>query len=386
MIKFLRISSIYPAFLKEINNTIDRTENYNNILKTIFESKYSVSNFLSQELSKKNYECNEIIHNCSLIQNKWINEYGGTNKKKDILFEQIKFYDPDVLFLGDLKILKKLNIKTIKKVTNIKLVLCFHCAPFQKENLKEPINADAFITCTEGYKQKIKKNFKKDVLLMKHAFKPSDNDNFEIKETSRSIDVTFSGSLFLNHSLHLGRVKIIYDLMKKFKNNYIAVNFSKFFILEFIFLILKSIIKLKFFKDLKVFYKIIYIYLFCKKPIFGKNMHNVLKKTKILVNKHIEDTEYAGNMRLFESTGLGCLLMTDKKKDLEKLFVLDKEVVVFENSDDLISKINIYLSNKEKLLEIAKNGQKKTLSSHNYKNRVKQLDIFIKERISNEDI
>ena len=78
--------------------------------------------------------------------------------------------------------------------------------------------------------------------------------------------------------------------------------------------------------------------------------------------------------------------MFDKSFDLEKLFVLDKEVVVFENSDDLISKINIYLSNKEKLLEIAKNGQKKTLSSHNYKNRVKQLDIFIKERISNEDI
>ena len=110
-------------------------------------------------------------------------------------------------------------------------------------------------------------------------------------------------------------------------------------------------------------------------------MHNVLKKTKILINKHIEDTEFAGNMRLFEGTGLGCLLITDKKKGLEELFIPDKELVVFKNSIDLIDKLNFYLSNKEKLFKIAENGQKKTLLLHNYKNRVDQLDFFIKKKL-----
>ena len=50
-----------------------------------------------------------------------------------------------------------------------------------------------------------------------------------------------------------------------------------------------------------------------------------------MINKHIEDTEYAGNMRLFEGTGLGCLLITDYKKDLEKLFKIDEDVVIFDN-------------------------------------------------------
>ena len=166
MIKFLRISSIYPAFLKKIDNTINKTENYNNILKSIFESKYSVSNFLSEELSKRNYECHEIIHNYNFIQNKWINEYGNINKKENVLLQQIKFYNPDVLFLGDLKILKKINIKMIKRITSVKIVLCFHCAPFSKDNLKELIHADAFVTCTEGYKKKIQENINKDVILM----------------------------------------------------------------------------------------------------------------------------------------------------------------------------------------------------------------------------
>ncbi len=385
MIKFLRISSIYPSFLKKIDNSINKSEDYNNILKSIFDLKYSVSNYLSEELSKRNYECNEIIHNYDLIQNKWIKEYGNIQNEENTLVQQIKFYNPDVLFLGDLKILKKIDIKMIKKVTNIKMVLCFHCAPFSKENLKELSYADAFVTCTQGYKKKIQENINKDVLLMKHAFKTYNDKNIEVEKLSRTIDVTFIGSLFLSHGLHLGRVEIIYELIKNFKNNYIAINFSKFFILEFLFIILKSLIKFNFLKEMKVFYKIIYILIFCKKPVFGKNMHNVLKKTKILINKHIEDTEFAGNMRLFEGTGLGCLLITDKKKGLEELFIPDKELVVFKNSIDLIDKLKFYLSNKEKLSKIAENGQKKTLLFHNYKNRVDQLDFFIKTKINYKD-
>ena len=386
MIKFLRISSIYPAFLKKIDKTINKKDNYNIILKSIFDTKYSVSDFLSEELSKRNYECNEIIYNYNLIQNKWINEYGNNHKKEDVLLQQIKFYNPDVLFLGDLKLLKKINIEIIKKITNVKMVLCFHCAPFSKDNLKDLINVDVLVTCTEGYKNKIQEIIKKDVLLMKHAFKTYKDNNLEGAKMQRPIDVTFIGSLFLSHDLHLGRVEIIYQLIKNFKNNYIAINFSKFFILEFLFVILKSIIKLNFFKEIKVFYKIIYILFFCKEPVFGKNMHNILKKTKILINKHIEDTEFAGNMRLFEGTGLGCLLITDKKKGLEELFIPNKELIVFENSIDLIDKLKFYLSNKEKLSKIAQNGQNKTLSFHNYKNRVDLLDDCIKKRVKNENI
>ena len=53
MIKFLRISSIYSGFLKNISEQIKKDDSYEKILKNVFEIKYSVSNNISKELNKK---------------------------------------------------------------------------------------------------------------------------------------------------------------------------------------------------------------------------------------------------------------------------------------------------------------------------------------------
>ena len=50
-------------------------------------------------------------------------------------------------------------------------------------------------------------------------------------------------------------------------------------------------------------------------------------------------------MRLFEATGCGSMLITDYKKDLENLFVLDDEIIVFNSNDELFDLINYYLKN-----------------------------------------
>ena len=112
----------------------------------------------------------------------------------------------------------------------------------------------------------------------------------------------------------------------------------------------------------------------------------MLKNTKILINKHIEDTEYAGNMRLFEGTGLGCLLITDYKKDLEKLFNINKDIVIYASENQILEKINYYLNNNSIRISIAKSGYNKTKSYHNYLNRVNELDKFIKKKLKNENL
>ena len=120
----------------------------------------------------------------------------------------------------------------------------------------------------------------------------------------------------------------------------------------------------------------------CRKAVYGNDMLELLNKSKLLINSHIEDTRYAGNMRLFEGTGMGCLVLTDNKIGLDKLFKINKQIVVYKNLVDLTSKIVFYLKNKKKLLLVAKNGYKKTNSKHNYKNRVKILDKLIKKNIN----
>lgn len=378
MIKFLRISSIYPGFINTLNKKIDTNDDYENILNLIFKEKYSVSNYITEELSKKNYKCYEIIHNYKLLQNKWLDKYGKRDSD-EIILQQIRFYNPDVVFLGDVNLISKLIINELKNISNTKLVLCYHCAPFTNKQFEKLKHVDAIVTCTKGYKQKIINLINKDVLLMHHAYK---NDKIEVAdESQRNIDVSFIGSIFLNNSLHIGRVDIIYELIKKYKNNYIAINFSKYFFIELFYLLFKSILSLKIAKNFKIFFKILTIYILSKKPIYGRDMYRILQKTKILINKHIEDTEYAGNMRLFEATGSGCLLLTDNKKDLDKFFSINEEIIIFNNKEDLIKKINYFLKNGKKLQNIAQKGRKKTISIHNYQNRVNELDSFIKNKL-----
>ena len=383
MIKFLRISSIYSGFLKNISEQIKKDDTYEKVLKSVFEIKYSVSNNISKELNKKSYECAEVIHNLETLQEKWLRQYGDINSKDEIIFQQIKYYNPDVLFIGDVNLLRKKFIEKARSISSVQLILCFHCAPFSKKNLDNLKFADAIITCTEGYRKKLKNLIKNDVFLMHHAFQNDLEINFEEK---RDFDVGFLGSLFLNEKLHIGRVSMIYNLIKNFNNSYVAINFSKLFILDFLMFILNSIIKLNFFKNIKIFYKIIYIFFFSKKPTFGKNMFDVLKNTKILINKHIEDTEYAGNMRLFEGTGLGCLLITDYKKDLEKLFNINNDIVIYESENQILEKINYYLNNNSIRISIAKSGYNKTKNFHNYLNRVNELDKFIKKKLKSENL
>ncbi len=182
------------------------------------------------------------------------------------------------------------------------------------------------------------------------------------------------------------RVSLIYKLFKNFKNNYIAINFSKYFFVQFLFSFIRSIFFFKIHKNFSFYLKLLFIYFFSKKPIFGNEMLNILKKTKILINTHIDDTEYAGNMRLFEGTGMGCLVITDQKKDLDKLFKIGNEIETFKSEDELIKKCNYFLKNEDELSKISNNGYLRTLNDHNYKDRVLLLDKFIQNIVYEKNI
>jgi len=385
MNSFLRISSVYSTFLKEFDKTYyDNNDDYETSLNKLFSCNYSISNNLTKSLSKLNYKCIEIVENANLIQKKCLKEYGNKNSNEAILIQQIKYYKPDFIYIGNADLVDNKFIEKIKKKSNVKKIFCFNCAPLTKKIMQNLKNVDGVITCTKGYEQKINNHLKKKVLLMRHSF----DKNYQLQNENkpRNIDITFIGSLFLKEGLHAKRVSLIYRLMKNFKNTYIAINFSNYFFLYFSFNILRSIFLFKIHKDIFFYYKLLYVYIFAKKAIFGNKMMNILKSTKILVNTHIDDTEYAGNMRLFEGTGMGCLVLTDFKKDLDKIFQIKKEIEVFINDNDLVEKCKYFLKNEKELSNISKNGNLRTLAEHTYEQRVLLLDKFIKDSIYEKNI
>jgi spore maturation protein CgeB len=107
---------------------------------------------------------------------------------------------------------------------------------------------------------------------------------------------------------------------------------------------------------------------------WGLDMYRVLAAARISLNRHIDVADgYANNMRLYESTGVGTLLLTDVKRNLPELFDVGKEVVSYESPDDLVEKIEYYLAHDDERREVAAAGQRRTLAEHTYAHRMREL-------------
>jgi len=107
-----------------------------------------------------------------------------------------------------------------------------------------------------------------------------------------------------------------------------------------------------------------------KEGIFFEELAEFYNRCKIVPNQCPADDI---NMRLFEATACGALMITPYVPYLEELFDLGKEIVIYEDLYDLLDKINYYLKHEGERKKIAKAGQKRTLRDHTYDKRVDKI-------------
>jgi spore maturation protein CgeB len=115
--------------------------------------------------------------------------------------------------------------------------------------------------------------------------------------------------------------------------------------------------------------------------VWGADMYQVLRRSRITLNSHIDLAGLeAGNMRLFEATGVGAFLLTDFKDNLDTLFAVDREVAVWRSIDECMKSIDRYLSDDTGRAAIALAGQNRTLSQHTYNRRAREILDLIRDR------
>ena len=136
----------------------------------------------------------------------------------------------------------------------------------------------------------------------------------------------------------------------------------------------------KFFDDKKPLHKL-YPDKVKKIQVFGKKYNEIISQSKIVINIHRDEHEDYGNIRDFEVTGIGSMLMADKKELMSEYFVDGKEYVSFDNENDLLEKINYYLSNQELITKITLAGMKKTQENYMTQSRAKIIDKAIQENL-----
>lgn len=106
---------------------------------------------------------------------------------------------------------------------------------------------------------------------------------------------------------------------------------------------------------------------------WGREMFSLLNRSKITVNRHSEAASTnANNMRLFEATGCGALLITDYKDNLNELFEIGTEVVAYRSPEECVALVRYYLQHPAEAERIARSGQQRTLRDHSYGNRMRK--------------
>lgn len=109
-------------------------------------------------------------------------------------------------------------------------------------------------------------------------------------------------------------------------------------------------------------------------PLWGYDMYRQLQRSKIALNIHIDMAEqFAANMRLYEATGVGTMLLTDWKTNLHEMFELGVEVVAYRSIPECVELVEHYLAHESEREAVAAAGQKRTLCEHSYYHRMQEL-------------
>ncbi len=115
---------------------------------------------------------------------------------------------------------------------------------------------------------------------------------------------------------------------------------------------------------------------------YGLDMYQAIRDSRIVLNIHADSSpRYASNMRLFEITGAGACMLTDRKQNIGELFEPGHEVVVYEDAQDCAEKARWLLAHESERAGIAAAGQRRTLAEHTFLHRGRRLDALIRRTI-----
>jgi spore maturation protein CgeB len=112
---------------------------------------------------------------------------------------------------------------------------------------------------------------------------------------------------------------------------------------------------------------------------WGRSMFSILRQSRMTINIHGDQEAFstADNIRLFEATGVGTMLLTDAAANLPELFDPGKEVVAYADVEDLVRKTRYYLAHDDERAAIAAAGQLRVTRQHTAELRARQvLDLF----------
>ena len=335
----IRDSLIQNFSLNYIRNKLRIINIYNTGQKN-FHRLYNISlgKKFTNGFIRNGHDVLEISDRDFIRQNRNIFQAKNIDKFQDYLVNTSKNYNPDLIFFGHTQNISSETIKEFKNLNDNLIISQWNEDPvmkslnYSKKNI-ENINKYSeivdhnFVTTHPSVLKKQKINIKN----LHFLFIPVDKniECFDVSKKNPIKDLFYAMSHGVNRAtLKKGkndsRIHFLNNLIKKLENiDYDFYGFQN------------------------------------KEPIWGNDFYKALINSKMGLNlsRGLPTKHYSSN-RIASLMGNGLLTFVDKKTELDDMFN-NKEIVMYENVNDLTNKINFYKKNNHIRSKIASAGRKK---------------------------
>ncbi|NDV46028.1 hypothetical protein D0T49_03105 [Paludibacter sp. 221] len=373
MVRKIKIYKAFPAYLEYLNLFYSKNIDLNKQSYIYQKSKLIDDNFpwlFSWEVNNidENVEIFETIHNCESLQKAWLTE--NTDIKDwqfEIVCEQIKKIQPDicVIYPPELFDLKKTEV--IRGLVRHDILIGGYDG-MNRKNIELYGGYDFVITCSDYISEYYRK---KGMLSYVLNFAFDERVLNKIRtDTPPYFDVGFSGSIY--KSIHDTRYTLLKEITKSAK---VEIR-SDFHVNLYTKRQLRQLVKKRNFDDFLGQWR---INKYNKGPVFGQDMYQFLRDSKISLNMHGDKITFAANVRLYEITGVGSCMLTDWKENITNIFIPDKEIITYSSVEEAVDKIVFFKKNDRLRKKIATAGQHRTLNEYTYKKVIPSLINYLKK-------
>lgn len=354
--KIIFITAYYDAFIRNFYQKNQELANspYQEQLQALTGSFFGDSDIYSQGIKKCGWNAKDIIYNCSELQQKWLEENGITQRSLlEILIEQIKKEKPDVVYIHNFLLATESFINQIRPHTRLIVGQIASAVPVNSN----PSLLDIIFTSFPHFVQKFREmgviTYYQPLAFDQRAWK-----KLQSLEISKDIPVSFVGGL---SRAHIKGVQLLDYISSKVKVDIFGYGAE---------ILPENALLRKYHHG----------------EVWGLEMFATLARSKITINRHIDSAEqYANNMRLFEATGCGALLITEERENLHELFEINKEIITYTSPEDAVEKIQYYLTHPKEAEKIAQAGQVRTFKDHSFNSRMEQTAEILEHHLKRLD-
>ncbi|MCU1279094.1 MAG: glycosyl transferase group 1 family protein [bacterium] len=369
--KILFVDTYYPSFLSDYYRRGDFANlAYAEQRSGLLASCFGIADYYSRHLATIGVESEELIANCAPLQLQWAREQGMrhalaalpprwaqsplagrlialTRTLLPILAEQIRRARPDVLYMHDLSLVPPTLLASLRP--SVKLIVGQIASPLPPPDFLAPY--DLILTSFPHFVERLRQTGLA-AEYFRLGFEPSVLERVGAQATRYAC--TFVGGISREHTHGTAFLE------------YAARHADvEFFGYGAEALPADSPIRARH-----------------RGPVWALDMYGVLAQSELTLNRHVNVAEgYANNMRLFEATGMGTMLLTDRKSNLGELFEVGKEVVAYGSAEEAVEQIRYYSAHPAERDAIARAGQLRTLRDHTYERRMIELRDILERHL-----